>query len=72
MPGAGGWITSENMAEYMDEEGNFIGFQQELGPGAGTVRGRDVAGNIDGEDETGAGDGGEDGESEETKWRRTD
>ena len=22
-PGAGGWITSENMADYMDEDGNF-------------------------------------------------
>lgn len=48
MPGSGGWITAENMHEYIDEDGNFIededggetGEQEaeELGPGAGTVR----------------------------------
>jgi nucleotide-sensitive chloride channel 1A len=46
-PGATGWITAENMDEYMDEEGNFSGMVigDELGPGAGTVRTRD---DIDG------------------------
>lgn len=54
MPGSSGWITAENMHEYFDEEGN------PLGPGAGTVRGR--------EEENGDQ---VDGESDETKWRRT-
>jgi nucleotide-sensitive chloride channel 1A len=42
-PGASGWITAENMDEYMDENGNFSGMVigEELGPGAGTVRGRE-------------------------------
>jgi nucleotide-sensitive chloride channel 1A len=42
-PGASGWITAENMDEYMDENGNFAGMVigDELGPGAGTVRTRD-------------------------------
>jgi nucleotide-sensitive chloride channel 1A len=45
-PGASGWITAENMDEYMDENGNFAGMvigDDELGPGAGTVRTRDDA-----------------------------
>ncbi|EON69378.1 hypothetical protein W97_08638 [Coniosporium apollinis CBS 100218] len=63
MPGAGGWITSENMHEFFDEDGQFVGGGT-LGGGAGTVRGRDE------EDE-----GPEavmDEEGEETKWRRTE
>lgn len=43
-PGASGWITADNMDEYMDENGNFRGTVlggEELGPGAGTVRQRD-------------------------------
>jgi nucleotide-sensitive chloride channel 1A len=43
-PGASGWITAENMDQYMDENGNFTGMViggDELGPGAGTVRTRD-------------------------------
>ncbi|KAJ9640071.1 hypothetical protein H2199_006305 [Coniosporium tulheliwenetii] len=63
MPGAGGWITSENMHEFFDEEGQFIGGGT-LGEGAGTVRGRD-------EENTGAGAAREE-EGEETKWRRTE
>lgn len=55
VPGSSGWITAENVHEFFDEEGN------PLGPGAGTVRGREE------------GDGGAvDGENDETKWRRTD
>jgi nucleotide-sensitive chloride channel 1A len=45
-PGASGWITAENMDEYMDENGNFTGMViggEELGPGAGTVRTREEA-----------------------------
>ncbi len=45
-PGAAGWITADNMDEYLDEDGNFKGTiigGEELGPGAGTVRPRDNA-----------------------------
>ncbi|KAE8402269.1 regulator of volume decrease after cellular swelling-domain-containing protein [Aspergillus pseudonomiae] len=67
MDGSSGWITADNMHEFFDEEGNWIGGGEEptlsLGPGAGTVRARE------GED----GDGDEHmQEEEETKWRRTD
>ncbi|KAJ5177184.1 uncharacterized protein N7482_003061 [Penicillium canariense] len=69
--GSSGWITADNMHEYFDEEGNWIAEGEPpsfpgLGPGAGTIRAR--------EDENGAGEGqeGTEGESEETKWRRTD
>ncbi|KAF1928259.1 uncharacterized protein M421DRAFT_420805 [Didymella exigua CBS 183.55] len=59
-PGASGWVTVENMDQYVDEEGNFSGMVigDELGPGAGTVRQRD--------DEGTNGTNGED-----TKWSRT-
>lgn len=43
-PGASGWITADNLDEYMDENGNFVGMvmgDNELGPGAGNVRQRD-------------------------------
>lgn len=44
-PGATGWITADNMDEYVDEDGNFKGGMviggEDLGPGAGTVRPRD-------------------------------
>ncbi|EAS31186.1 chloride channel, nucleotide-sensitive, 1A [Coccidioides immitis RS] len=63
MPGSGGWITAENMHEYFDEEGNWIGDDQgPLGPGAGSTRPR--------EDDEG-GQNGSGAETEETKWRRT-
>ncbi|RAK98920.1 Voldacs domain-containing protein [Aspergillus ibericus CBS 121593] len=68
--GSSGWITAENMHEFFDEEGNWIAGGEEpslsLGPGAGTVRQRE-----DGEGGEEEGVNGE-GESEETKWRRTD
>ena len=57
-PGASGWITADNMDEYMDEDGNFRGTViggEELGPGAGTVRTRedadDGANGVNGDDE---------------------
>lgn len=66
MPGSGGWITAENMHEFIDEDGNFIqdddqeddagGTIEELGPGAGTVRPRPD---------------GENGTNEDSKWQRT-
>lgn len=71
-PGATGWITADNMDEYLDENGNLRGqvFGAEagetgviLGPGAGTVRPREE----DGEHANGV--NGVDGE---TKWQRTD
>lgn len=58
MPGSGGWITAENMHEFVDENGNFIEDDAEevmegdaaLGPGAGTVHSRED--EADGDDET--------------------
>jgi chloride channel, nucleotide-sensitive, 1A len=43
MPGSGGWITAENVHEYFDEDGNWIGqgAEEELGDGAGRTRGRE-------------------------------
>lgn len=86
LPGAGGWITAENVGECVDAEGNFVGFggggaNGSLGAGAGTVHGREeeeeeedgdgeANGHYEGED-----DGDEDkagAGAEETKWRRTD
>lgn len=46
MPGSSGWITAENVHEYFDEEGNWIGEEGvsgELGDGAGRVRNREEA-----------------------------
>lgn len=44
-PGSSGWITAENIGEYFDEEGNWIGGssgnEEGLGEGAGRVRTRD-------------------------------
>lgn len=64
--GSSGWITADNMHEFFDEEGNWIAEGEPpsfpgLGPGAGTVRAR--------EEENGDG---EEGEGDDTKWRRTD
>ncbi|KAF2841247.1 hypothetical protein M501DRAFT_989785 [Patellaria atrata CBS 101060] len=61
-PGAGGWITSENMNQFYDENGQFVGGAA-LGAGAGNVRSIDA---VDGaQDEV-------DWDSDETKWRRTE
>jgi nucleotide-sensitive chloride channel 1A len=65
-PGATGWITAENMGEYLDENGNFRGQvwgreTVELGPGAGTVRPREEDG--EGQADVNGGD--------DTKWQRT-
>jgi nucleotide-sensitive chloride channel 1A len=65
MPGSGGWITAENMSEYFDEDGNWIGGEEgeeeQLGPGAGTVRSREEDPEL----------GEEDGNGDDTKWQRT-
>ncbi|KAL4974341.1 regulator of volume decrease after cellular swelling-domain-containing protein [Aspergillus desertorum] len=74
--GSSGWITADNMHEFFDEEGNWIGegdgpsfpgMGSGLGPGAGTVRGREEEG-----DEQGDAHGHPDADGDETKWRRTD
>lgn len=63
-PGSSGWITSANMHQFFDEDGNWRA--ERLGPGAGLVRGRD-------EDEQQVNGHHEDvDEDESTKWRRTD
>lgn len=51
MPGSSGWITADNVHEYFDADGNWIGGEEaevgeegvsgELGEGAGRVRIRD-------------------------------
>ncbi|KAK3326612.1 regulator of volume decrease after cellular swelling-domain-containing protein [Apodospora peruviana] len=47
LPGSSGWITAENVHEYFDADGNWIGGEDdggvsgELGDGAGAVHGRD-------------------------------
>ncbi|RDW84547.1 hypothetical protein BP6252_02137 [Coleophoma cylindrospora] len=67
-PGSGGWITAENVNDYFDAEGNFIGGSGEvevLGEGAGRVRARD---EVDGDgDEVNGHD-----ETDENKRARTD
>jgi nucleotide-sensitive chloride channel 1A len=57
MPGSSGWITAENVNEYFDKDGNWIGTGgedeaaegEELGDGAGTVRSRETDGVEEGE-----------------------
>jgi nucleotide-sensitive chloride channel 1A len=70
-PGSGGWITAENVGEYFDADGNWLGDGDEddeaLGEGAGSVRGRDGAGNAS----TGVNGHREDGE-EVHKRQRTE
>jgi len=69
-PGATGWITAENMDDYLDDDGNFKGvvYGEELGPGAGTVRARE---EDEDEDEERNGANGVDGEAHEEKYQRT-
>ncbi|KAM3068928.1 hypothetical protein ACMFMG_004103 [Clarireedia jacksonii] len=70
-PGSGGWITAENVGEYFDADGNWIGGGEgeeveSLGEGAGRVRGHD---EVDGEDVQ----NGTNGDDEEANKRpRTD
>ncbi|THW09957.1 hypothetical protein D6D19_01951 [Aureobasidium pullulans] len=66
-PGTGGWITADNMQDFMDENGEFrMPEGGTLGAGAGSVRTADQFEDADAGDEV-------DGEdtSDETKWRRT-
>lgn len=51
MPGSSGWITAENVHEYFDAEGNWIGDGEDaddLGDGAGRVRGREEVEDVNG------------------------
>ncbi|KAF2702815.1 hypothetical protein K504DRAFT_508621 [Pleomassaria siparia CBS 279.74] len=73
-PGATGWITAENMDEYLDEDGNFRGSITimggaggALGPGAGTVRNRE-----EGDEDHVNGVTSEGGAGHEHKYYRTD
>ncbi|KAG2169611.1 hypothetical protein VTO58DRAFT_107682 [Aureobasidium pullulans] len=66
-PGTGGWITADNMQDFMDENGEFrMPEGGSLGVGAGSVRTADQFEDADAGDEV----NGED-TSDETKWRRT-
>ena len=67
-PGSGGWITAENVNQYFDTDGQWLGRGDQngegtLGPGSGRVRNREEIERTDG---NGIG-----GESEETKWQKT-
>jgi nucleotide-sensitive chloride channel 1A len=66
-PGSGGWITAENVSEYFDEDGNWIGegSGESLGEGAGRVRTRD---EVDGDGVNGHGEI----DSDDNKRPRTD
>lgn len=71
--GSSGWITAENIGDFIDENGEYVGpgsgveiegqdeGDEPLGPGAGTVHERE-----NGVEEQGEGQG------DDTKWRRTD
>lgn len=71
--GSGGWITSDNVGEFFDEEGNWRGREagtephgaNGLGEGAGVVRAREYD-HRNGETE------GVDGNGEDSKRRRID
>lgn len=70
-PGSGGWITAENVSEYFDADGNWIGGGEEepLGEGAGRVRGRD---EIEGDEEPATANGHDTDGDEEHKRPRTE
>lgn len=67
MPGSSGWITADNVHQYFDEDGNWIGeggVSGELGEGASRVRTRD--------DDANGVNGHEDEEGKESKRPRTE
>ncbi len=83
MPGAGGWITTENAEQFFDADGQFIGGSGALGPGAGTVRGWEAVEDVEHEEGEEVGEDVEEDAAEagglnhadtaeETKWRRTE
>ncbi|KAF8849649.1 hypothetical protein BDZ45DRAFT_604104 [Acephala macrosclerotiorum] len=65
-PGSGGWITAENVSDYFDADGNWIGGgtgEESLGDGAGRIRTRQEMDGVNG-------DGNH--ESDDNKRPRTD
>lgn len=67
-PGSGGWITADNVLEYFDSDGNWIGGGTEndgesLGDGAGRIRTREEMDGVNGDEEH---------ESDDNKRPRTD
>lgn len=80
-PGSGGWITAENVGQFFDSAGHWIGDDRDaetteegdivsLGEGAGRVRARD---EMEAEQTVGEnGVNGHEDEQDENKWRRTD
>lgn len=85
MPGSGGWITAENMHEFVDAEGRWIGGDgegegddEEEGEREGNGEGEGLgpgAGTVRTRDDEGeCGNGAKDGMNpwgEDTKWQRT-
>ncbi|RYP05299.1 hypothetical protein DL764_003897 [Monosporascus ibericus] len=68
MPGSSGWITADNVQEYFDADGNWIGGDGaagELGEGAGHVRTR-------GDDDVNGANGHDDEDDKESKRPRTE
>jgi nucleotide-sensitive chloride channel 1A len=66
-PGSGGWITAENVSQFFDADGNWIGEEAEsLGEGAGRIRTREEM------NEGGDLNGGGEHDSEEHKRPRTE
>ncbi|KAK0635830.1 regulator of volume decrease after cellular swelling-domain-containing protein [Bombardia bombarda] len=79
MPGSSGWITAENVHEFFDADGNWIGGGdaeevEVLGEGAGVVHGRDEdEGGVEGEGgENAAAGGAGDGMDVDSKRVRRD
>lgn len=66
-PGSGGWITAENVSEYFDADGNWIGDtttgDEGLGDGAGRIRTRGEMDGMNGDGKL---------ESDDNKRPRTD
>lgn len=82
MPGSGGWITAENMHEFFDAEGNWIGGDDEEGGDEDMEDEKEErdsaplgpgAGTVRQRDGDGVGNGNGDvtAAEDETKWRRT-
>ena len=77
LPGSSGWITADNVHEYFDGEGNWIGGAEdvedgvsgELGDGAGRVRGRDEVEQADAAAEGVNGHGAVEGDGENKRPR---
>lgn len=77
-PGSGGWITAENVGEFFNADGEWIGGEGQEGEGEGEDAGEgEGEGESDGIQVLGEGAGRvrpreEEGEEDENKWRRTE